>query len=194
MPVPAVEPDVYEVELKVPADHGAVRERLDAHGATHRGTVRQVDTYFDAPHRDFAETDEAVRLRRESCAGEERSLLAYKGPLVEAASKTREEHETTVADGDEARAIAEALGFTVAATVGKDREVYALDGYTVTLDAVDDLGEFVEVETTVDRADDDPIDIERARAGAIAVLRRLGLDQDEQIRASYLSLCLGDGG
>lgn len=204
---------MYEVELKVRADHPVVRERLDALGATHRRTVRQVDAYFDAPHREFGETDEALRLRRESDGAGETALLTYKGPLVEAGSKTREEHETAVADGDEARAIAEALGFTVAATVAKDREIYALDGYTVALDAVDGLGEFVEVETAVaadGRADgegaadregavmvneaatgDDTV--ERAREGAAAVLRRLDLDPDEQIRTSYLSLLRADG-
>lgn len=205
---------MYEVELKVPADHEAVRERLQALGATHRGAVRQVDTYFDAPHRNFAKTDEAFRLRRESGERGETTALTYKGPLVEDASKTRAEHETAVADGDAVRAIVEALGFTVAATVAKDRDVYALDGYAVTLDAVDDLGEFVEVETTVEHTDgrgdvatgetDDPTDdradtgtqpgpdVERAREGAVGVLRRLDLDPDDQIRDSYLSLLAGD--
>lgn len=204
---------MYEVELKVRADHPVVRERLGALGATHRRSVRQVDAYFDAPHRDFGETDEALRLRRESDGAGETSVLTYKGPLVEAESKTREEHETAVADGDEARAIAEALGFTVAATVAKDREIYALDGYTVALDTVDGLGEFVEVETAVSA--DGPADgegaadregavmvneaatgddtVERAREGAVAVLRRLHLDPDGQIRTSYLALLRADG-
>ena len=55
---------MYEVEVKVAADHAAVRERLPDE-AEALGTVEQVDTYFDAPHRDFAATDEALRLRRE---------------------------------------------------------------------------------------------------------------------------------
>ena len=177
---------MYEVELKVRADHGPVRERLDELGATHRGRVRQADTYYDAPHRDFAETDEAFRLRRETRDGEETAKLTYKGPLVEAESKTREEHEVEVSDGSAAAAIAEGLGFTPAATVEKDREFFEFDGYTVTLDEVDGLGAFVEVETEVDG------DVEPAREGAKDLLRRLELDPDDQIRTSYLGLLLAD--
>jgi adenylate cyclase class 2 len=177
---------VYEVELKVRADHEPVRAALDELGATPRGRVRQVDTYYDAPHCDFAETDEAFRLRRETRDGVETAKLTYKGPLVETESKTREEHEIEVSDGSEADAIATGLGFTPAATVEKDREFYGLDGYTVTLDVVDGLGAFVEVETEVDG------DIEPAREGAKDLLRRLDLDPDDQIRTSYLGLLLAD--
>jgi adenylate cyclase class 2 len=60
---------MFEVELKVRADHGPVRERLDALGAERVEHVRQADTYYDAPHRDFAETDEALRIRRETPLG-----------------------------------------------------------------------------------------------------------------------------
>jgi adenylate cyclase class 2 len=177
---------VYEVELKLEADHDAVRERLDQLDAIHDGRVRQVDTYFDAPHRDFAETDEALRLRREHRDGVETAKLTYKGPLVEAESKTREEHEVEVDDGGEAEAIAEGIGFTPAATVEKDREFYSVDGYTVTLDTVTGLGSFVEVETEVQD------DVEPAREGAKTVLRRLGLDPERQVRTSYLGLLLAE--
>jgi adenylate cyclase class 2 len=177
---------VYEVELKVRADHEPVRETLGTLGATPRRRVRQVDTYYDAPHRDFAETDEAFRLRREFQGETETAKLTYKGPLVEAASKTREEHEVEVSDGLEADAIAEGLGFTPAATVEKDREFFEVDDYTVTLDAVDGLGTFVEVEIEVED------DIEPAREGAADLLGRLGLDPEDQIRTSYLGLLLAD--
>ena len=191
---------MYEVELKVRADHGAVRDRLDALGATRVGRVRQVDTYYDAPHRDFAETDEALRVREETGAaggsGERRdrddgaeTRLTYKGPLVERESKTREEAETAVADADAMRAVLDGLGFEPAATVEKERERYRAEGYTVTLDAVDGLGEFVEVETEVPGE----AGVEAAREGATALLERLGLDSEAGIRTSYLGLLLEAG-
>jgi adenylate cyclase class 2 len=197
---------VYEVELKLRTGHGRVRERLDALGAEPLGRVEQVDTYYDAPHRSFAETDEALRVREERTDGDrangdgtdgdrangdgtdgDRTIrITYKGPLVEAASKTREEHETTVGDGAETRAILDGLGFAPAATVRKERERFAYEGYTVTLDTVEGLGEFVEVETEAEA-------VEAAREGAVAVLRELGLDPDEQVRTSYLGLLLDAG-
>lgn len=185
---------MYEVELKVRADHDRVRAALTDADADRVGQVRQVDTYYDAPHRDFAETDEALRIRRESDLGDgsdegesdvETIELTYKGPLVELASKTREEHETTVVDGEAMAGILDGLGFTPAATVEKERESFRVDDYTVTLDRVADLGTFCEVE-----AEADVEGIESVREGAVSVLADLGLDADDQIRTSYLGLLL----
>ena len=178
---------MYEVELKLRADHERVRAALADRGATEAGRVEQVDTYYDAPHRDFAETDEALRIRRETVDGGGRTeaRVTYKGPLVEAASKTREEHETGVDDGETMAAVLESLGFSPAATVEKSRERFRLDGYAVTLDDVAGLGEFVEVEREAPESD-----LEAVREGAAEVLRSLGLDPDEQVRTSYLGLLL----
>lgn len=173
---------MFEVELKVRAAHGPVRERLATLGAERRGEVRQVDTYYDAPHREFGETDEALRIRRETRDGEE-TRLTYKGPLVETESKTRRELETGVDDGERMDAILRALGFEPAAVVEKERDRYALDDYTVTLDAVSGLGEFVEIEAEASEAE-----VETAREGAKDRLRDLGLDPADQIRTSYLGL------
>ncbi|WP_435332943.1 class IV adenylate cyclase [Haloarchaeobius sp. TZWWS8] len=194
---------MYEVEVKVRADHVTVRDRLREQGAEPIDAVVQLDTYYDAPHRDFAETDEALRIRREADidADDGRNPdalegalgpaafdahVTYKGPLVEAESKTREEFETFVAEGETMDEILARLGFEPAATVRKRRQRFALDGYTVTLDAVSGLGEFVECEVEVD----DGADVEDAREGAYAVLESLGLDPEEQLRTSYLGLLL----
>ncbi|WP_338742132.1 class IV adenylate cyclase [Haloplanus salilacus] len=176
---------MYEVELKVRAGHEAVRQRLSSLGAEDAGTVRQIDTYYDAPHRDFAETDEALRIRREEGEDGSTTRVTYKGPLVEAESKSRREIETGVDDADDLDSILDALGFSPAAVVEKERERYVLDDYTVTLDSIADLGEFVEVEHEALESD-----LESTREGAADRLRDLGLDPDEQIRTSYLGLLL----
>ncbi|MFC7324328.1 class IV adenylate cyclase [Halorubrum rutilum] len=195
---------MFEVEIKVPADVDAVRDRLRKAGAERVDARRQRDAYYDAPHRDFAETDEALRVRREaplpdgigSGAAEtadrdptpETTKLTYKGPLLDEGSKTRAERETEVADPEAAAGILAGLGFEPAATVEKRREFWAYDGFTVTLDAVDGLGEFVEIERSVD----DETAIESVRDDALAALDRLGLDGAEQVRTSYLGLLLAD--
>lgn len=176
---------MYEVEVKVRGDHERVRDRLAAVGAERIGSVRQKDTYYDAPHRSFAETDEALRLRRERTDAGASIRLTYKGPLVETASKTREELETAIEDGDAADAILQTLGFDPVAVVRKDRERYAVAGYTVALDDVDGLGEFVEVETEGDAEAIEPL-----REGAVDLLCRLDLDPDDHLRTSYLELLL----
>ena len=147
---------MYEVEVKVPADLELIRERLEAIDAEHVGTVEQADTYYDAPHRSFESTDEALRIRRErgSAEGIPSCNVTYKGPLLEEASKTRVELETSVGDGEALNAILAHLGFDPVATVEKRRELYAVDSYTVTLDTVAEVGEFVEVEREVEATDD----------------------------------------
>ncbi|WP_126664804.1 class IV adenylate cyclase [Haloterrigena salifodinae] len=177
---------MYEVEVKVSADLEAVRDRLEDLGATRKRTVVQADTYYDAPHRSFPETDEALRIRRESSDDGDESRITYKGPLLDDESKSREEFETGVDDGETMDAVLTSLGFEAAATVRKERERYWLEGYTVTLDAVDDVGEYVEVETEVTEEND----LESAREGAYDVLERLDLDPDDQLRTSYLGLLL----
>lgn len=177
---------MYEVEVKVRADHGPVRERLRSQGADYLGRVRQVDTYYDHPNRSFPATDEALRVRREEPEdGDPTVRLTYKGPLVESASKTREEIESSVGDAAALDTILRQLGFDPVPEVSKERERYTLGAYTVTLDTVEGLGTFVEVER---RGTEDAI--ETLRDGARDLLRELGLDPTDHVRTSYLELVL----
>jgi adenylate cyclase class 2 len=197
---------MYEVELKVRADHAVVRDRLAELGAAHVERVEQADTYYDAPHRDFAETDEALRVRRETVVPADESAseqttadaaaereaptetrVTYKGPLVDDTSKTRQEFETGVADGETMGNVLAGLGFEPAAVVEKTRDRYRLDDYVVTLDSVAGVGEFVEVEREVPESE-----VATAREGAFELLERLGLDPDDTIRTSYLGMVLAD--
>lgn len=192
---------MYEVEVKVRGDHDAVRSELTELDAIRTATVHQVDTYYDAPHRDFTETDEALRIRTETDVNniESRSessaasnpteavtRLTYKGPRVDDDSKTRKESETDIESPETMDDILDGLGFSPSAVVEKDRERYALDEYTVTLDTVADLGEFIEIETDVKHESDGSIDT--AREGAFSILDEMDLDPTDQIRTSYLAL------
>ncbi|MFD1515375.1 class IV adenylate cyclase [Halomarina rubra] len=178
---------MYEVEVKLRAEHAALADRLAALGATHDRTVEQRDTYYDAPHREFAETDEALRIRRVTrLDGPEEPpecRVTYKGPLVDDTTKTRVEHETGVEDGETMGEVLDALGFDPAVTVEKRREQYAFDGVTVVLDDVTGLGQFVEVELESE-------DVDAARERCFEVVRELGLDPGDGIRTSYLGLLL----
>ena len=200
MDAPTAPTHMYEVEIKVPAALATVRERLREVGAERVDARRQRDTYYDAPHREFAETDEALRVRRETPlsdgapdgeadedeGADAAATVTYKGPLLDAASKTRAEHETGVDDGEALAAVLSGLGFEPAATVDKRREFWSYDRFTVTLDAVSGLDEYVEIERTVEAE----ADVDAARDAAVDALDRLGLDADEQVRTSYLGLLL----
>ncbi len=80
----------YEVEQKFPvADLAAVEADLAALGAKIAAAEEEVDLYFAHPARDFAATDEALRLRRKGPRG----YITYKGPKIDAVTKTRREIE-----------------------------------------------------------------------------------------------------
>lgn len=178
----------YEVELKFPLDEPEeVLSRLVALGAERREEIRQVDRYFNHPSRDFAQTDEAFRIRSMG----EKNLAAYKGPLVDPHSKTRRELEVPLGEGgtnaERFVEVLAALGFEEIQSVGKSRVPFALqwEGRTleVVLDEVDGLGTFLEIETFADEARR-----EEARDSILRLAERLELRNAE--RRSYLRLLL----
>jgi adenylate cyclase class 2 len=179
---------MLEVEMKFPvADFGPVKRSLSQWGAKADAHRVDVDQYFNAPDRDFAQTDEAFRLRRIGTA----NFVTYKGPKRDAQTKTRTEIEVGLAEGDQAAAdfarLVIHLGYRPVAIVRKQRRVFHLerDGFAleVCLDEVADLGCFVEVEILAPEEA-----LEKAKAVLLQVARDLGLGASE--RRSYLELLL----
>jgi adenylate cyclase class 2 len=177
-----------EVEQKFRAAHSAdLLAGLERLGAVFEEPVEQIDQYFAHPARDFAQTDEALRIRRIG----DRNFVTYKGPKLDATTKTRRELELPLADGAAgAERFAElltALGFSRVREVRKSRRIANVEwrGHEieVALDDVDRLGQFVELEIVTDS------DGSNAARDLIASLAaELGLKTVE--RRSYLELLL----
>lgn len=172
---------MIEIEIKAPADHAALRERLKQAGADPDRVVEQTDIYFNAPDRDFGRTDEALRLRDEGG----QFFLTYKGKKLDPLSKTRKEIDVEVADFSKMEELVLSLGYRKTLRVHKLREIFRLDGALVCLDAVDGLGEFVELETLAV----DEKDVPARRDVLIGMLRGLGV-KGALIRESYLEMLL----
>jgi len=177
-----------EVEMKFPVqDLGVVESRLRALGARVSEPRSEADLYYAHPARDFAATDEALRIRR----GEQGCFLTYKGPKIDRTTKTRKEIDLRLPDGPEAHLpwhdLLEALGFRPVAEVCKQRRkaVVAWQGreVEVSLDAVPPLGAFVELELVTEAEE-----VESAKACLASLAERLGLSGGE--RRSYLELLL----
>jgi adenylate cyclase class 2 len=181
---------MLEIEMKFPGADLAALERLLADwGARPEPAIEEADTYFNSsdPHRDFARTDEALRLRQVGPA----NFVTYKGPKRGTQTKTRTEIEVPLGEGEQAArdfaSILTHLGYRFVAVVRKRRRVYHLEreGFPVQvcLDEVDGLGRFAEVEIMAPE--------EQLEAGKAALLRAaaaLGLSEEE--RRSYLELLL----
>jgi adenylate cyclase class 2 len=68
-----------EVEAKAYAeDLNTLEKELIEKGAKFISRVEQKDTYFNHPNRDFAETDEALRIRE----ADGKTFFTYKGPKM----------------------------------------------------------------------------------------------------------------
>jgi adenylate cyclase, class 2 len=164
-----------EAELKARVrDVIAVRDALAALAEPERAVYH--DTYFDQPEQDFMGSGHELRLRSVETSDSVRHVLTFKAPALDAASGSKPEHETTVADHDAAREIVLGLGFTVAIAFTKDCANYRFNahGYEMlaTLVTVPELdGTFLEVETIVTSADG----LDDALAAVRQVLNGLGI-------------------
>jgi adenylate cyclase class 2 len=179
---------MFEVEQKFPiTDEAALLSKLASLCGVPGEAMAQVDCYYAHPARDFATTDEALRIR---CVGE-LNFITYKGPKLDLTTKTRREIELPLAGGTqmaiEYDRLLEALGFRPVAKVHKQRRLVALEWQArhveVAIDDVEGVGRFVELELSADEAD-----LDTARAALAALALTLGLSGGE--RRSYLELLL----
>src|SRR5438105_5568245 len=90
---------MLEIEMKFPVTGFLGLEPLLCdQGAHEKEALEEADHYFNAPDRDFARTDEALRLRRIGSG----NFVTYKGPKRDLLTKTRTEIEVPLAEGDAA--------------------------------------------------------------------------------------------
>jgi adenylate cyclase class 2 len=139
------------------------------------------DIYFKSPVRDFTKTDEALRIRKDV----EGVSITYKGPKIDAQTKTREEVKVRLNAEDYQKAVEllQKLGFERVAVVVKRRKIYRADDILICLDHLDGIGNFVEIEIESDN-------VEKAKKRIFEMAKRLGLEGLESIRKSYLEMLL----
>ena len=168
---------MFEVEVK--ARIGEETRRLVRARCRFLREERHVDIYFDAPHRRLADSGEVLRLRQI----DGRAVLTYKKKRVNADVRVREEIEVHVGNGDAAAEILKRLGFRVLAEIRKRREIFELGDCQISLDDVEGLGEFLEVELKSENVSD-------AKSRILALLRELGISDDAVEKRPYIQLYL----
>jgi adenylate cyclase class 2 len=169
----------FELKVRIPS-LDPVRKQLIGHNARFCGRIHEHDIYYNAPHRDFGVTDEAIRVRYTN----DNSVVTYKGAKIKTSGlKAREELNMVVDSGAVFEQMLDRLGFTRTAEVNKWRENYRLFEAAITLDEVENLGTFVEIEILAADENSNPT----ARIEEIA--KEVGVF-GEPILASYLELLL----
>ena len=178
----------YEVEQKFRlVDPAEFQRRLVEQGVTLGEPLVQSDRYFNHPARDFAVTDEALRVRTVG----DQHVVTYKGPKLGTETKTRREIELPLATGpataDEWHELLVLLGFRPSLVVRKQRRTgelrYGDREFEIALDNVDGLGTFVELETLAE-----PAELTAAQQALLALAKAWQLDTPE--RRSYLQMLL----
>ncbi len=153
--------------------------------------IDEADHYYNAPDRDFGQTDEAYRLRRIGAS----NIVTYKGPKQPGLTKTRIEIEVPLAPGEEPAAnycrLLTHLGYRAVAVVHKRRSVYHFERDTfamqVCLDQVAQVGSFVEVEIVAPEA-------KKPEADKVLLAVAGELELKDMERRSYLEMLLANVG
>ncbi|MBI4363197.1 MAG: class IV adenylate cyclase [Euryarchaeota archaeon] len=171
---------MLEVEVKAPApDLRLLARRLRALGFRPWRTEKHTDTYYRHPSRDYAQTDEALRIRR--LRGDPRAWLTYKGPKIDRTTKSRREIEVALAPGQDPESLLESLGFRPAARLHKHRALYKRGPIVASLDRVQGLGTYLELEIHTH-----PARYPAEKRRLLRLFHQLGIEQTQ--RKSYLEM------
>ena len=169
-----------EVELKAQVvDTETLRERLEHLGSFSR-RYRKEDWYFG-----FGDDPESARyrLRRDG----ERWLCTFKQKKILDGIEENRETEFSVSDGEAFRLFLYSMGLTCLVTQLKEGESWLVDGVTVELSRVNELGYFVELEVVLgDTATGS--DISAARSRLLALLDRLDISPEAIETRTYTEM------
>ena len=188
---------IFEVEVKVPiTDIGFIENGLERLGAIKTNTETQIDLYLNHPCKSFGTTDEVLRLRRRvNISMEDQDEIdithpllemTYKGPKIDTTTKTRVELSLGIDDIDIAKELLIRLGFKEVAVISKKRIFYHINEIIVSIDDVENVGIFLELERLVYSKDRIP----ETRNDIFHLLEEIGVDPKKSIRTSYLELFL----
>jgi len=139
------------------------------------------DFYFEHPCRDFKKRDEALRVR---ILNDDRCIVSYKGPRVKEADFKVREEINTYADVN-VKDLFIKLGFTQIAELKKFREVYRKEDVSLSIDDVEGLGHYIEIETLSKDSDfRDP------HEKINNLIEKLGLKRKNIVKDTYLEMVL----
>ena len=154
-------------------DSGGLLRRARELGADLWGDLRQTDTYFRVSQ---------GRLKLRETAGRQAELIYYERD--EEAQGRPSDYETALSPDGVALKLVLSNALEVLGVVRKRRTLLLLDAVRVHLDNVDGLGLFLELEVPVKDGE------AAARERLNLLLRQLGFDEADGVRASYLDLML----
>ncbi len=175
---------MIEVEVKAKIENfDDMKKKLENLGAIKSKKEFQEDIYFNSPIVDFANTDEALRIRTTKENEKTNIFITYKGPKIDSKSKTRKEIEIAIEDSEKCSDIFQNLGFTKVRAVRKNRQYYTYKNFEISLDDVEGLNPYMEIEISLE----DGNDYSEAQEKIFELFSKLGIEDGFE-RTSYLEL------
>ena len=130
-----------EIEVKVPVGLEEAQRKIKENGGKFRKKVNQTDLYFKTSD----EEKEILRVRKT----DGKTILGYK-EIEKSDNSVFNELEVEVIDSDKIIEILDNLGFEEKVKIQKDRWYYDLDGVTLELNDIKDLGSYLDFEVISD--------------------------------------------
>ncbi|MFF0144659.1 adenylate cyclase class 2 [Amycolatopsis sulphurea] len=147
------------------------------------------DTYFDRPDHSMDHAGYELRVRTITTGDRQRTVVTYKEPPADAASRSKPEYETAADDPPVMCKIFSALGLVELIALEKHCENYRFtaDGRDMlaTVVTIPELAgqTFIELETMAE-----PHDLAEALRSVRAVLDDLGVTKDDAVERSYTDM------
>jgi adenylate cyclase class 2 len=184
-----------EAEIKAKVRYpDQLRATLDERATGEPSTYH--DRYFDLSDHRLTRGDRELRVRTVTdAAGKRTVLLTYKEPVVDAATGSKPEHETTAADAEVLVTALTALGAVQVIAFRKACVNYRFTAHgrelLATLVTIPELGEemFIELETQAG-----PSEVDAALAVVRDVLGELGIEPDDYTTELYTDAVIAHRG
>lgn len=170
-----------EIEVKAQViDLEALKRKLLAQGCTLSEPKIQKDWIFLSDSIEYEDIKRGtVVLRIRDSNG--KYILTLKKRLENELATI--EKEVQIDDSIQAKEILEYMGFHEVVRVSKSRQACELDGLTICLDEVDELGAFIEVEKMTE--EDDSLAVQEE---LLKFLEGLGVNREQRIQKGYDTL------
>jgi len=174
---------MIEVEVKVRIEGiEGMEKRIKEQGAEYKGTLKQADEYFDFSDMRIFNSGGAFRVR----AAEGCYRVTYKGCKKDKETTSREEIEIEVESREKVVKILERIGFIRLCEIKKKRKVYHLADLKISLDEVEGLGSFMEIEGMANSEGE----YRKKRGEIFRLLDKLGVSSGDISQKSYMEMAL----
>ncbi|MCX6806733.1 MAG: class IV adenylate cyclase [Candidatus Berkelbacteria bacterium] len=170
-----------EVEIQIKIKNPKEAEKQILKLGKYIKQKKQIDKYFTPKNNDYFKQDPIAEYLRIRCEEGKNSLEYHFLHFNENDEKmSTDEYEVKVDDPRLAEEILEKIGMIYKLTVTKNRKVFEISDFEVTLDHIKELGDFIEIEAKKDFGG-----VEKTKQACVDLFKKLNLDYEFVKKPGY---------